>query len=440
MDSWYQFRRHGQLKERLFDNFVKAIRPLRFEGANVIIALSPRPEDVLLVHSAMMEHSPLFKVGLSNRWSTSGKQISTDAQLPAKTTVSKYGMVLDADREGYTLVRNIEVNFDGFYWDELIACIANVAAYAEYYGLLPFVAKSLERGLNLRQIPMLNCRLMDQPALWLALGYMLRSETIFAEALRHFVGGDWVRSFAAKNPDWQDVILLAYKKQVELARTISKTDHDLYRLTLVLHTERIKSEEAKARYLARNALRDFLVENLRKPYYEVKEPSREAIYPRLLQVASRGDISIFGIGASSRLSNIFKLKVGQSKRPPQAVIEKEMRWALKEVKTVLERDLFTERCIPAQKEPQIHIYYLTHMSIDSDEMPWANEDAWNPITPDFEVNAASQAWLDQVGLGHVECDMECVEAGGLALFHQPSTSSTGDVAWDLLKEKYAPTW
>lgn len=340
----------------------------------------------------------------------------------------------------FAMLYQIEVNFDGFYWDELIACIANVAAYAEYYGLLPFVAKSLERGLNLRQIPMLNCRLMDQPALWLALGYMLRSETIFAEALRHFVGGDWVRSFAAKNPDWQDVILLAYKKQVELARTISKTDHDLYRLTLVLHTERIKSEEAKARYLARNALRDFLVENLRKPYYEVKEPSREAIYPRLLQVASRGDISIFGIGASSRLSNIFKLKVGQSKRPPQAVIEKEMRWALKEVKTVLERDLFTERCIPAQKEPQIHIYYLTHMSIDSDEMPWANEDAWNPITPDFEVNAASQAWLDQVGLGHVECDMECVEAGGLALFHQPSTSSTGDVAWDLLKEKYAPTW
>ena len=359
----------------------------------------------------------------------------------------------------FAMLYQIEVNFDGLFGDELIACIANVAAYAEYYGLLPFVAKSLEGGLDPCQTAM-HCKLLNRPILWLALGYMLRSETVFAEALRHFVGGDWVGSFAASNPDWQDVILLAYKKQLELARRLSRTDRELYRLTLVpqyhpnlayfprytylseeKNAKKIKSEEAKARYLARNALGGFLATSFKNPAFLPRGGSNEAFYPWLLQRASRGDISIFGIEAPSRLSGIFKLKVGQSKRPPQEVIEKEMRRALKEVKIVLESHLFPEHCLPAQKEPENdnkHAetkYYFTHMSIDSDEMPWAKEDAWKPITPDFEVNAASQAWLDQVGLGHVECDMECVEAGGLALFHQPSTFDPRESEWYMWQEK-----
>ena len=92
----------------MYDELDPDFRPLRFEGANVIISLSTRSEDTLLIHSSILEHSPYFKTGLSYRWSTSGKQISTDSQIPVnETIVHKYGLVLDADKDGYTLVGNV---------------------------------------------------------------------------------------------------------------------------------------------------------------------------------------------------------------------------------------------------------------------------------------------------------------------------------------------
>lgn len=104
----HEGRSYGRFEEPFFDTVHTEIRPLRLEGANVIISLSTHPEDILLIHSTILELSPYFKTGLSYRWSTSGKQISTDSQVPAaETIVHKYGLVLDVDREGYTLVGNV---------------------------------------------------------------------------------------------------------------------------------------------------------------------------------------------------------------------------------------------------------------------------------------------------------------------------------------------
>ena len=331
----------------------------------------------------------------------------------------------------FAMLYQINVNFEGLDVDELVTCMANVAAYAEYYGLLPFVAKFLEYGLHHRNAGKLLGTSLH-PEYWVALGYMLRSEAIFADAMRHFVGGDLIDEFAKYNPEWQDVILLTYKKQLEIAKRISLTDHDLYHLTLVgeahgpytgisgltrftflsedKKAKKIKSEEAKARFLARKALAEWLADNLSKPH--APSVPRHRIYPKLLTLATEGDISMFGAEAPWRLSSIFNLQVGQSKRPPQLVIEIEMRRALREVKEVLERRLFPKDCPPALLEPEAdnkyatRQYYLTHMSFTSEEMPWADLEAWKPITPDFEVKAASKTWLEEVGLGHLEAVIE----------------------------------
>lgn len=344
----------------------------------------------------------------------------------------------------FSMLYQIDVSLIGLSSEELVTCLANVAAYAEYYGLLPFIAKSLEHGFYHQHIRM-DSDILERPVYWLALGYMLRSEPVFADALRHFVGGDWIHSFAANNPDWQDVILLTYKKQLELAQSISRTDQELYRVTLVTEhyephktplrftflseekrAKKIKSEEAKARYLARKTLGDWLAENISKPHCTYVGAPRNVVYPKLLRLASSADISIFGHEAASRLASIFYLEVGQSKRPPQQVIEMEMRRALREVKEVLERHLFPKHCPPAQQEPrelgetfgkyEKRQYYLTHMSIMKEEMPWVNEDRWSPITPDFEIKPASKAWLEQVGLGHLEAEIDGVAGGGGAFF------------------------
>lgn len=108
---WSQPTHEGRYYGRFEDTYETLqteIRPLRLDDANVIVSLSTNPEDVLLVHSAILERSPYFKTGMSYRWSTSGKQISTDSEVPAEETiVHKYGLVLDADKEGYTLVGNV---------------------------------------------------------------------------------------------------------------------------------------------------------------------------------------------------------------------------------------------------------------------------------------------------------------------------------------------
>ena len=327
----------------------------------------------------------------------------------------------------FALLYQLEVDLRGLWSDELVTCLANVAAYAEYYGLLPFVAKYLEEGLQ-NPVAYMHRKTLDRPTYWLALGYMLRSESIFADALRHFAGGHWIHCFAENNPGWQDVILLTYKKQLELAQRISSTDRELYRLTLVPDhqgsrrlggpprftflsqkkgAKKTKSEEAKARYLARKALGEWLADNLCFHYCST-EKSRGTIYRKLLRLATRGDIRMFGTEAPSRLSSIFNIKMGQSKRPPEEIIEMEMRKALREVKEVLERYLFNKDYPPAKQEPQEiddydkWCYYLTHIRIESGEMPWVMEDPWMPITPNFEIKAASEGWLDQVGLGHLK--------------------------------------
>lgn len=349
------------------------------------------------------------------------------------------------------MLYQIDVNLDGLMDKDLVTCVANVAAYAEYYGLLPSVAKSLAHALYHHHTDM-DRHVLERPVYWLALGYMLRSEPVFADALRHMAGGDWIYSFAANNPDWQDVILLTYKKQLELARRISRTEHGLSRLTLVteyhgpkwapIHftflseengAKKMKSEEAKARFLARKTLGDWLAENVTNPDRVYKGPSRHAIYPKLLRLATSNDISIFGYRAGSRLSSIFNIGVGQSKRPPQQVIDMEMRRALKEVKEVLERYLFSQDHPPAQREPREEgdvfekydkrQYYLTHMRIEREEMPWVNEDPWKPITPDFEIKTASKDWLEKVGLGHLEAEMDYVSEGGRALCASPMSAA-----------------
>lgn len=55
-----------------WETFEENIKPptLRYEGGDVVIALSKSPDDVLLLHSSVLRASSWFGARLSGRWKT----------------------------------------------------------------------------------------------------------------------------------------------------------------------------------------------------------------------------------------------------------------------------------------------------------------------------------------------------------------------------------
>lgn len=90
------------------DILLKAITGLRFEGADVTLVLSHHEEDVIQISSEILKaSSDYFKAGLSGRWTSqdSNRSILGNAEQMART--QRYGLTMDSQRDGYTLVRGV---------------------------------------------------------------------------------------------------------------------------------------------------------------------------------------------------------------------------------------------------------------------------------------------------------------------------------------------
>lgn len=83
------------------DTLLKDITGLRFEGADVTLALSQHEEDVIQISSDILKASSgYFKAGLSGRWTS---------QDSSSLNFQRYGLTLDSQRDGYTLVRGVSL-------------------------------------------------------------------------------------------------------------------------------------------------------------------------------------------------------------------------------------------------------------------------------------------------------------------------------------------
>lgn len=90
------------------DILLKAITGLRFEGADVTLALSHHGEDVIQISSDNLKaSSDYFKAGLSARWTSQNPDRPTLDNAGEMVRTHRYGLTLDSQRDGYTLVRGV---------------------------------------------------------------------------------------------------------------------------------------------------------------------------------------------------------------------------------------------------------------------------------------------------------------------------------------------
>ena len=117
------------------------------------------------------------------------------------------------------------------HWIDLhLGNMANIVAYAELYDLLPFVAGSITKHIVSHRNIWIEVR--KYPAFYLAMAKKIRSEELFLDALRHFVGSgsDWNILINEMDFTRAEAALLIFPNREEIAGRISDFLKKLQRL------------------------------------------------------------------------------------------------------------------------------------------------------------------------------------------------------------------
>lgn len=120
----------------------------------------------------------------------------------------------------FASIMGIDFELNGLSTVESVVCLANVCAYAIFYQMLPAVAKSVRQKLENLEGVWKHVR--GNPEFYLVLGSVLRSEEIFTDAVRHFVGlrschPRWPLNWAEPSTDSSAVLVLPLPEALRTA-------------------------------------------------------------------------------------------------------------------------------------------------------------------------------------------------------------------------------
>lgn len=97
---------HGRQEQNTFS--FKAVSGTEAEGADVVLALSTRQEDMIRIPSAVLiASSDFFKTSLSGRWRAQGSCGSVGDNGGQNPATHCYGLTLDREAGVYTLIRGV---------------------------------------------------------------------------------------------------------------------------------------------------------------------------------------------------------------------------------------------------------------------------------------------------------------------------------------------
>lgn len=97
---------HGRQEQNTFS--FKAVSETQLEGADVVLALSTRQEDMIRIPSAVLiASSDFFKTSLSGRWRSQDNCSSVRENGGQSPTTHRYGLTLDREAGVYTLIRGV---------------------------------------------------------------------------------------------------------------------------------------------------------------------------------------------------------------------------------------------------------------------------------------------------------------------------------------------
>ena len=284
------------------------------------------------------------------------------------------------------LLLGVDVDLEVKDWMEWATCLANVVAYAQYYDLLPRLAPSIKQ-LFYRQ-PGIWEDIASSSEFYLALGDILRSEAIFGDALRHFLGNpERLGGFAQAALDFYsfETQLVIHKKSLELGFLNQEIEDALRQLTfqdryfafLDTRYDPQKSERDKAIFLARAILAEYLniqFTTKRGSYHRVMTHNvTHNVYQSIL-VHAKHDLSarLFRTQTPQQLTSIFHLgRDRNSGASPQRIIREELKRLLDRAAQVISSRTLDEDAPRAARFSSGR--YLTNLDMRKDEHPWARE-------------------------------------------------------------------
>ncbi|KAI9855376.1 MAG: hypothetical protein M1830_006467, partial [Pleopsidium flavum] len=288
-----------------------ALPRVRIEGGDVIVFLSCKEDDTLLLPSeGLKQKSCVFAASLSSQWSA--PETLHESKLP----VWCYGLLFDRECETWSLERITTVSTNSHDEDtkgvvprlyttmipeygstgsdltvtdarahavsnhvalfnilfgrniaqgctlkcDWLMRLADLAVLADFYGTMPIIAPMVETALL--EMKGIWESVSRHSAFYLGLAYLIRSQAFFEDAMRHFAGlGSYCLSCLKHSVLPIEVKILAQQKHTGIVRTISAMDHLLYNIDLELNKPFFKdcsSRREQAKFLVRGIWLDWL--------------------------------------------------------------------------------------------------------------------------------------------------------------------------------------
>ncbi|KAL9114689.1 MAG: hypothetical protein Q9227_001367 [Pyrenula ochraceoflavens] len=289
--------------------------------------------------------------------------------------------------------------------------LANVAYYADYYGMMPLVAKILGERLvavddTWTTLDSATYEWFDMGGrmisrFYLLLGYYIRSKKVFVKALQRVVGdGSLGRKRDENGIPVPDVVrILVSEARFELQDKIRTVENDLYEAVGVDDSHHSRSrlefpgcpkEQVKLTHLSKLFLQNWMNTHLR----ESKNPY--GVNPtnlcRLIQAAASRSLWIFGKDAMKVMGERFNVNANQ--------LAKAVRNRLWKLSNVVDRQRLEKFLVFDTGTP--YYYYnasaLIGRAIGDEELPWV---PWPDVEiKEVQAEEASEEWLRVVGLKH----------------------------------------
>lgn len=343
---------------------------------------------------------------------------------------------------------------------ETIRQIADLIALADYYWLLPAIASQLERMLL--DLPFLWKDVAEFPLLYLAIGNKLRSNEIFSDAIRHFIGSGGTPGLVAESgvlkPAEAAAALMPslqclrhrtegfIKSTHRVAFTQYQAPHERARghtdppvgTSWLAATFPGKSKTLKevCEWIADSHWQEFWEVHLSGKshwsHIKYKQDRGSAGHVELgsLRRASqllrrawlqRSNVNVLGKNLAQHYAAIFNLHSyprAKGDPAPEELITERLKSHIRLINSELAAflpqtsDAFCTRLCSHTHEPAKYdqgLPYFTAMAVDKQEFPWARLPEWKEFKrPEVDMTGASEEWI-QVVMGASDAAKDGVE-------------------------------
>lgn len=292
---------------------------------------------------------------------------------------------------------NRQVDRGDMLGDNWNQCLADVAVLADFYGSLPAVASRIEAAML--ETGDIWKDIGYDPAFYLGLGSLIRSRLIFEDAMRHFVGQESFdfRGFHSSLPS--RVKLLAQSKQIELLKAMATADYSLSNIDIGIKSPFWKrtlfsnesTQRQNARFLAKAVWLDWLAAH-RGVRHSFPGCFGQWL-TRLWESCQTDSISFLGRDVPERIMRAYPLK---NHDRSVAEVTYTLHEYVRQAKRILEHGLFSPY---TPKARHVRSCYLTRVAFSDFDLPWHEEEEWQCVEENEILPDASEAWLQQLGIG-----------------------------------------